>query len=167
MENQITYAAYGTNISVAQMAVRFPDARVYGRAELRDHELVFRGPSGSAVATVEPREGGAVPVLLWSSPGGTGWALDIYENWPVLRPKGVLEVPNEQQGPSTPRSYIMTPVPRLGRRPPSTTATFSRRATHLRLQSCGAGGGGWHAVRQMEHEHHLVRRIGRPGVFES
>ena len=43
MEEQITYAAYGANISVAQMAVRFPDARVYGRGELRDHELVFCG----------------------------------------------------------------------------------------------------------------------------
>ena len=60
MEEQITYAAYGANISVAQMAVRFPDARVYGRAELRGYELVFRGPSGSAAATIEPKEGGVV-----------------------------------------------------------------------------------------------------------
>ena len=108
MENQITYAAYGTNISVAQMAVRFPDARVYGRAELRDHELVFRGPSGSAVATVEPREGGAVPVLLWRlSPRG-GRGLDIYENWPGLRPKAGLEGQmNSRTVPAT--VYIMTP----------------------------------------------------------
>ena len=106
MENQITYAAYGTNISVAQMAVRFPDARVYGRAELRDHELVFRGPSGSAVATVEPREGGAVPVLLWRLSRRDGRALDIYENWPVLRQKVVLEVQmNSRIVPAT--VYIM------------------------------------------------------------
>jgi hypothetical protein len=108
MENQITYAAYGTNISVAQMAVRFPDARVYGRAELRDHELVFRGSSGSAVATVEPREGGAVPVLLWRLSRRDGRALDIYENWPVLRQKAVLEVQmNSRTVPAT--VYIMTP----------------------------------------------------------
>ena len=108
MENQITYAAYGTNISVAQMAVRFPDARVYGRAELRDHELVFRGPSGGAVATVEPREGGAVPVLLWRLSRRDGRALDIYENWPVLRQKAVLEVQmNSRTVPAT--VYIMTP----------------------------------------------------------
>ena len=106
MENQITYAAYGTNISVAQMAVRFPDARVYGRAELRDHELVFRGPSGSAVATVEPREGGAVPVLLWRLSRRDGRALDIYENWPVLRKKVVLGVQmNSRTVPAT--VYIM------------------------------------------------------------
>ena len=33
MENQITYAAYGTNISVAQMAVRFPDECWAGRPD--------------------------------------------------------------------------------------------------------------------------------------
>ena len=107
MENQITYAAYGTNISVAQMAVRFPDARVYGRAELRGYELVFRGPSGSAVATVEPREGGAVPVLLWRLSQRDGRALDIFENWPVLREKKILEVQmNSRAVPAT--VYIMT-----------------------------------------------------------
>ena len=106
MENQITYAAYGTNISVAQMAVRFPDARVYGRAELRGYELVFRGPSGSAVATVEPKEGGAVPVLLWRLSRRDGRALDIYENWPVLRKKVVLDVQmNSRTVPAT--VYIM------------------------------------------------------------
>ena len=106
MENQITYAAYGTNISVAQMAVRFPDARVYGRAELRDYELVFRGPSGSAVATVEPREGGVVPVLLWRLSRRDGRALDIFENWPVLRKKVVLGVQmNSRTVPAT--VYIM------------------------------------------------------------
>ena len=92
MEEQITYAAYGANISVAQMSVRFPDARVYGRAELRDHELVFCGPSGSAAATIEPKEGGTVPVLLWRLSRRDGRALDIYENWPVLREKKILEV---------------------------------------------------------------------------
>ena len=107
MEEQITYAAYGANISVAQMAVRFPDARVYGRAELRDYELVFRGPSGSAVATVEPREGGVVPVLLWRLSRRDGRALDIFENWPVLRKKVVLGVQmNSRTVPAT--VYIMS-----------------------------------------------------------
>ena len=108
MEEQITYAAYGANISVAQMSVRFPDARVYGRAELRDHELVFRGPSGSAAATIEPKEGGTVPVLLWRLSRRDGRALDIYENWPVLREKKILEVQmNSRTVPAT--VYIMTP----------------------------------------------------------
>lgn len=106
MKDQITYAAYGANISVAQMAMRFPDARLYGRAELRGYALVFRGPSGSAVATVEPREGGAVPVLLWRLSRRDGRALDIYENWPVLRQKVVLEVQmNSRIVPAT--VYIM------------------------------------------------------------
>ena len=106
MEEQITYAAYGANISVAQMSVRFPDARVYGRGELRDHELVFCGSSGSAVATIEPREGGAVPVLLWRLSRRDGRALDIFENWPVLREKKILEVQmNSRTVPAT--VYVM------------------------------------------------------------
>ena len=107
MEEQITYAAYGANISVALMSVRFPDARVYGRAELRDHELVFRGPSGSAAATIEPKEGGTVPVLLWRLSRRDGRALDIYENWQVLRKKVVLGVQmNSRTVPAT--VYIMS-----------------------------------------------------------
>lgn len=151
MENQITYAAYGTNISVAQMAVRFPDARVYGRAELRDYELVFRGPSGSAVATVEPREGGTVPVLLWRLSRRDGRALDIYENWPVLREKKILEVQMNSR-PYTPRSTSW----RRGTRPdgpPSTTATSSQKVTAPAASIRRCWRRRWRAVRR-EHEHH-------------
>jgi len=59
------YAAYGSNLNFAQMEHRCPDATFYGAAELKDHELLFRGSPTSAVATIEPKEGSSVPILLW------------------------------------------------------------------------------------------------------
>jgi len=152
MENQITYAAYGTNISVAQMAVRFPDARVYGRAELRDYELVFRGPSGSAVATVEPKEGGAVPVLLWRLSRRDGRALDIYENWPVLRKKVVLGVQmNSRTVPAT--VYIMSQG-----YPPGRPAQHYCDILAEGYRTCGFDPAVLEAAlarsQEVEHEHH-------------
>lgn len=75
------YAAYGSNLNHAQMAYRCPDATVYGTAELKDHELLFRGSPTSAVATVEPKEGGSVPILLWEISKRDEHSLDRYEGW--------------------------------------------------------------------------------------
>ncbi len=47
------------------MARRCPTAKVIGKGEIKDHELLFRGHSMSAVATVEPKAGSSVPVLIW------------------------------------------------------------------------------------------------------
>ena len=58
------YIAYGSNLNMPQMANRCPTAEVVGASQLKDYELLFRGSRGSAVATVEPKEGSTVPVLL-------------------------------------------------------------------------------------------------------
>ena len=47
------------------------------------YELTFHG-EGSAVATVEPLQGGRVPVLLWSLEPKDELALDRYEGFPYL-----------------------------------------------------------------------------------
>lgn len=54
------YIAYGSNLSVAQMAHRCPEAKVAGMAALKNWKLVFR-----IHATIEPCEGRVVPVLIW------------------------------------------------------------------------------------------------------
>lgn len=36
MNDQILYAAYGSNLNIAQMTVRCPNARMYGRTELEN-----------------------------------------------------------------------------------------------------------------------------------
>ena len=51
--------AYGSNISVEQMAVRCPDAKIAGMAVLQDWKLVFK-----IHADIIPCEGRVVPVLV-------------------------------------------------------------------------------------------------------
>ena len=65
MQKRKKYIAYGSNLNLEQMAVRCKTAQVVGRGEIRDYELLFRGHRDAAVATVEPKEGASVPVLIW------------------------------------------------------------------------------------------------------
>lgn len=65
MERRKKYIAYGSNLNLGQMTRRCPTAKVIGKGEIKDHELLFRRGNLSAVATVEPRAGSSVPVLIW------------------------------------------------------------------------------------------------------
>lgn len=85
------YLAYGSNLSLKQMAYRCPTAEVFGRTTLPGWRLWFRG-EGSAVATIEPEDGATVPVLIWSIEPQDEQALDVYEGWPYLYRKKVLRV---------------------------------------------------------------------------
>ena len=71
------YIAYGSNLSVEQMAHRCPDAKVVGMAAIQDWKLVFR-----VHANIEPCEGRVVPVLIWEISGRDERNLDIYEGYP-------------------------------------------------------------------------------------
>ena len=71
------YIAYGSNLSVEQMAQRCPDAKVVGMAAIQDWKLVFR-----VHATIEPAEGRVVPVLIWEISGKDESSLDRYEGYP-------------------------------------------------------------------------------------
>ena len=71
------YIAYGSNLSVEQMAHRCPDATVVGMAAIQDWKLVFRG-----CATIEPAEGRVVPVLIWEISDRDERNLDRYEGYP-------------------------------------------------------------------------------------
>ena len=71
-------------MNTAQMAYRCPHARVEGTSTIPDYELVFRGPAGGAVATIEPQKGCSVPVVIWSISASDEFALDIYEGFPRL-----------------------------------------------------------------------------------
>ena len=86
------YLAYGSNLNRRQMAHRCPTAKVLGPAKLTDYRLVFRGRHANSVATVEPCEGEAVPVLLWSITERDEQALDLYEGWPHLYRKETVKV---------------------------------------------------------------------------
>ena len=88
------YAAYGSNINLEQMAFRCPAAQVIGKGWLMDYQLMFLGVSRGrgGVATVEPRKGRRVPILLWAIDPDCEEALDRYEGWPTLYRKETLPV---------------------------------------------------------------------------
>lgn len=107
------YIAYGSNLNLPQMARRCPTAKVVGSSELKDYELLFRGGGGCAVATVEPKEGSAVPVLLWKIEPKDENALDRYEGYPSLYGKQMMEVELNGETVSA-MVYTMTPGHQFG-----------------------------------------------------
>lgn len=106
------YIAYGSNLNREQMADRCPTARVLGRS-MMDGRLLFRGAREGAVATVEPCQGGSVPVLVWEITPADEAALDRYEGWPHFYRKETVKV---KLGSKTVRAmvYIMNEGRPLG-----------------------------------------------------
>ena len=86
------YIAYGSNLNLEQMADRCPTARVLGASGMEGWRLLFRGAREGAVATVEPFNGGSVPVLVWEITPADEAALDRYEGWPFLYRKETVKV---------------------------------------------------------------------------
>ena len=86
------YLAYGSNLSEEQMAYRCPDATIVGRAVVNDYELLFKGSKTGSYATIEPKKGGKVPVLVWSITPKDEARLDMYEGFPTFYYKKDLQV---------------------------------------------------------------------------
>lgn len=87
------YLAYGSNLSVAQMAWRCPHARMVGTAEIEGHRLAFR-----THATIEPCVGRRVPVLVWEIDEEDERSLDRYEGFPHYYVKRDFDVRLEPFG---------------------------------------------------------------------
>jgi len=102
------YIAYGSNLNLSQMKKRCPTARVIGRSEIKDYELVFKGSRSSGVATIEPCEGSVVPVLVWDIKDEDEKALDRYEGYPNLYGKEEMKITLDDN-PIPAMVYIMTP----------------------------------------------------------
>ena len=81
------YLAYGSNINLEQMAFRCPDSKVVTTGMISDYELQFK-----RVATIEPKEGSEVPVLIWELGGQDELSLDRFEGFPHLYRKEDIEV---------------------------------------------------------------------------
>ncbi len=114
------YVAYGSNLNLAQMAVRCPSAKVWAKGVLNNWELVYRGRKGNAHATIKRKVGSSVPVLIWDiQPIDERW-LDLYEGYPSYyykrdvmvdvggrRKKAMAYVMDELQPPGRPsETYI-------------------------------------------------------------
>lgn len=87
MEYKRLYLAYGSNINLEQMAYRCPTAKVIGATMLPNQELNFR-----RVATIDPKEGAEVPVLVWEIGQQDEINLDYYEGFPRMYRKEIFEL---------------------------------------------------------------------------
>lgn len=85
------YIAYGSNLNLKQMVKRCPTAEVVKATNLQNYRLMFRG-KGTAVATIERRHGGKVPILIWRLQPSDEHNLDIYEGFPHLYRKETLKL---------------------------------------------------------------------------
>lgn len=102
------YIAYGSNLSVDQMAVRTPDAEIVGTGVLKDWRLLFR-----QFATIEKCKGYYVPVLIWKISKQDEKSLDRYEGFPRFYSKknltlAVTSLDDQDLGELDAMAYIMT-----------------------------------------------------------
>ena len=110
------YIAYGSNLSVKQMAHRCPDARIAGQAVLEGWELLFKG-----CATIEPNKEKNTPVLVWEISEEDEKRLDCYEGYPHYYRKEDLtvEVVSEGAEPKTVTAMVYIMENDFGERAPS------------------------------------------------
>ena len=95
------YIAYGSNLSLEQMARRCPTAKVVGTAMLKDWRLLFNGP-----ASIEKKVGYQVPVLIWDIQPSDEKSLDRYEGYPNYYRKEMIKI-NINGKPEEAMVYIM------------------------------------------------------------
>ena len=93
MKNKKYYIAYGSNLSVEQMAYRCPDAKIAGQAVLAGWELLFRG-----CATIAPNPKKNTPVLVWGISERDEENLDLYEGYPNYYRKEDLNIELLREG---------------------------------------------------------------------
>ena len=86
------YLAYGSNLNLAQMFHRCPDAQVLGYTYLPGRHLVFRG-SGSGNYLTLDKGNDQVPCGVFAIQDDDELALDHYEGYPVFYQKQTLHVP--------------------------------------------------------------------------
>lgn len=86
-EQKRYYIAYGSNLSIAQMARRCPEAKIAGTAVLYGWQLLFKG-----CATIEEKPEKNTPVLIWEISPRDEMNLDRYEGFPHLYRKEYLDI---------------------------------------------------------------------------
>ena len=85
------YFAYGANLNLAGMFYRCPDAKPVKKLILQNWELAFSG-----VATIKPRPGAHVHGALWQLTDKCEDSLDIFEGYPFLYRKIMLQQNNTE-----------------------------------------------------------------------
>ncbi len=94
MDEMQAYFAYGSNLSVAQMAQRCADAIDPRPATLADHDWLI---NERGVATIEPFEGSEVHGVLWQVSDHDLEVLDSAEGVPVRYRRDRLDGPDQRR----------------------------------------------------------------------
>ena len=102
------YLAYGSNLSIEQMEIRTPDAKIIGTGMLKGWQLLFR-----QYATIRKNKKFNTPVLVWEISDRDEKNLDKYEGFPRFYVKknltlNVTSLDGEDLGELSGMVYIMT-----------------------------------------------------------
>lgn len=89
------YIAYGSNLNLKQMKMRCPDSKLIGTGILDNYELLFRGNGHDAVATIEQKAGGKVPIGIFEISDKDELSLDRYEGFPHLYTKRYVNIKSQ------------------------------------------------------------------------
>lgn len=86
------YLAYGSNMSLEQMAFRCPDAKMLEVTVLPGFRLSFTGAPNRSYATIQKDEQSQIPVMLWEVSEADEKSLDHYEDYPHFYDKAEIEL---------------------------------------------------------------------------
>lgn len=88
------YLAYGSNLNLAHMRYRCPDAKVVGYTYLPDRKLVFRGTPLGSYLTLDEAPGAypGVPCGVFEITESDLVFLDWYEGYPRFYRRGTVPV---------------------------------------------------------------------------
>jgi len=93
MNKKRYYIAYGSNLNIRQMRYRCPGAKPIGISAIPDYELLYKGSKTGAYLTIEPKNGGLVPIAVWEVTADDEKRLDIYEGYPTFYYKKDVRLP--------------------------------------------------------------------------
>ena len=116
------YGAYGSNLNIGQMSIRCPDAWPLGSFNLIGWKLVFRN-----VADIERCDNSSVPIGVWRITESCEEARDVYEGYPSLYGKELLQINNIEEafGSNQLMIYTMNDQNRIGNPSPSYYETIA------------------------------------------
>ena len=80
--NNITFFAYGTNISQTEMKSHSQSSMFIGYGELQNFKIVFRGFQDHAIATLAKKRGSSVPIAIYDLTPSDRFTMDNYEKFP-------------------------------------------------------------------------------------
>ena len=103
-ENNMIYAAYGSNMNIEQMKYRCPESKIIGNGKLKGWKLVFNVYAD--VIKGEPDD--VVPVVCWDIAENDWERLDIYEGFPDYYVKEIVDIALDDGRNEKGIVYVMT-----------------------------------------------------------